>query len=158
MIDVEAVGFPPSSGLSVLTIGGTDVRSGVFTSDTEGVLTTSFIVPGVTGLNIVTVSIGGETVSTSIAVLAAEAPATTAPETIFADIIANDDNLVRVWRFDNATHGWEFYDPRPAFEAANTLAKSGAGDIVWVNVITEQAFQGGTLLPGWNLVSLNAIQ
>ena len=78
----------------------------------------------------------------------------TAPQTIFADVIANEDNLVRVWRFSNADQSWNFYDPRPAFESANTLEKSGAGDIVWVNVTAEQAFQGGTLFPGWNLISL----
>jgi hypothetical protein len=76
-------------------------------------------------------------------------------EVIFADVIANDDNLVRVWRFSNADQSWAFFDPRPAFAAANTLAKTGAGDIVWVNVTAEEAFQGGTLFPGWNLISLN---
>jgi hypothetical protein len=75
-------------------------------------------------------------------------------EVIFADVIANDDNLVRVWRFSNADQSWAFFDPRPAFAAANTLAKTGAGDIVWVNVTAEEAFQGGTLFPGWNLISL----
>ena len=84
-----------------------------------------------------------------------EAPATAAPETIFANVIANDDNLVRIWRFDNATQVWRFYDPRPEFEDFNTLAKSGVGDIVWVNVTTEQAFQAGTLFPGWNLMTLS---
>lgn len=159
-IVVEAAGFPPSLGLSVLTIGGVDVRSGVVTSDTEGGLTASFIVPGVTGSNIVTVTIGGVTVSTSIIVLAAKAPPAAAsdPETIFADVIANDDNLVRLWRFDNATQRWAFYDPRPEFEAVNTLDKSRVGDIVWVNVVAEQAFQGGTLFPGWNLITLNSIR
>jgi hypothetical protein len=130
----------------------------VATSDSEGGLTTSFIVPGVTGSNIVTVKIGANTVSTSISVLASAgtAPAaTTAPADIFADVIANGDNLVRVWRFSNADQSWNFYDPRPAFDGANTLAKSGTGDIVWVNVKVEQAFQGGTLFPGWNLISLN---
>ncbi|RUA29571.1 MAG: hypothetical protein DSY78_11935 [Chloroflexi bacterium] len=76
-------------------------------------------------------------------------------ETIFADVIANDDSLVRVWRFSNADQSWNFYDPRPAFASANTLVKTGAGDIVWVNVTAEQEFQGGTLFPGWNLISLN---
>jgi hypothetical protein len=76
-------------------------------------------------------------------------------EVIFADVIANDDNLVRVWRFSNASQEWSFYDPRPAFADANTLAKTGAGDIVWVNVTAEQSFQSGTLFPGWNLISLN---
>ena len=76
-------------------------------------------------------------------------------ETVFADVIANDDSLVRVWRFSNADQSWNFYDPRPAFASANTLVKTGAGDIVWVNVTAEQTFQSGTLFPGWNLISLN---
>lgn len=158
-VDVTASGFPPLSGLSTLTIGGADVRVAgvVTTSNAEGGLTTSFTVPGVTGSNIVTVTIGAETVSTSISVVAATAPvaaATTAPADIFADVIASDDNLVRVWRFNNADQGWKFYDPRPEFESANTLDASGAGDIVWVNVVAEQAFQGGTLVAGWNLIVL----
>ena len=90
----------------------------------------------------------------ALAAKAVPAAATDATETIFADVIANGDNLVRVWRFSNADQSWAFYDPRPAFITANTLTKSGAGDIVWVNVITEQEFQGGTLFPGWNLISL----
>jgi len=158
VITVTAAGFSPSSGLSVLTVGGADVRDGVVTSDTEGGATTSFIVPGVTGSNIVTVTIGANTVSTSISVVAATtaaAAATTAPVDIFADVIANDDNLVRVWRFSNADQSWEFYDPRPAFDSANTLEKSGSGDIVWVNVTAQQAFQSTTLYPGWNLISLD---
>jgi hypothetical protein len=160
VVDVTAAGFAPQSGLSTLTIGGADVRSGVVTSDTEGGLVTSFIVPGVTGSNIVTVTIGANTVSTSISVLKAAgsaAAATTAPAEIFADVIANGDNLVRVWRFSNASQSWEFYDPRPAFEGANTLEKSGAGDIGWVNVTNDQDFQSNTsdtLISGWNLIVL----
>ena len=91
---------------------------------------------------------------TAVSSKATPAAATDATETIFADVIANDDNLVRVWRFSNADQSWAFYDPRPAFATANTLTKSGAGDIVWVNVIAEQEFQGATLFPGWNLISL----
>ena len=158
VVTVTALGFPPSSGLSTLTVGGADVRAGaVVTSDTNGGATTSFITPGVTGSNIVTVTIGASSVSTSISVLVATttAAATTAPADIFADVIANDDNLVRVWRFSNADQSWQFYDPRDAFASANTLEKSGTGDIVWVNVTSEQAFQSTTLYPGWNLISLD---
>ena len=63
---VAGYGFAPYSGLSALSIGGADVRSGVVTSDSEGMAMTSFIVPGVTGSNIVTVTIGANTASTSI--------------------------------------------------------------------------------------------
>ncbi|MCI0904342.1 MAG: hypothetical protein J4N75_12655, partial [Chloroflexi bacterium] len=141
-----------------LTIGGADVRGGVVTSNIRGELEVTFIVPGLNGSQLVTVTIGNKTVSTSLTVVpvaGTAAAATTAPAEIFADVIANDDNLVRVWRFSNATQTWEFYDPRPAFEQANTLEKSGAGDIVWVNVTSEQAFQSTTLFPGWNLISLD---
>jgi hypothetical protein len=91
------------------------------------------------------------------AVAAKVVAASSADETsvVFADVIANDDSLVRVWRFSNADQSWNFYDPRPAFASANTLVKTGAGDIVWVNVTVEQDFQGATLFPGWNLISLN---
>ncbi|MCH7843545.1 MAG: hypothetical protein IID01_12360 [Chloroflexi bacterium] len=159
VITVVAAGFTPNSGLSKLEIGGADVRTGVSTSDDVGSLTVEFTVPGLTGSQLVTIKIGGTAeVSTSINVVKVKgtaAAATTAPAVIFADLIANDDNLVRVWRFSNATQTWEFYDPRPAFEHANTLEKSGAGDIVWVNVTSEQAFQNTTLFPGWNLISLD---
>jgi hypothetical protein len=163
VVTVTALGFPPSSGLSALTVGGADVRGGaVVTSDTEGGATATFVTPGVTGSNIVTVTIGASSVSTSVSVLAATTTvaSTTAPAEIFADEIANDDNLVRVWRFSNADQSWEFYDPRPAFASANTLEKSGAGDIVWVSVSADQTVtaltdtNSGTLISGWNLIVL----
>ena len=100
----------------------------------------------------------GFTATGTFKAIAAKAPAaanTDNTEVVFASVIANDDNLVRFWRFSNADQSWAFYDPRPEFAAANTLAKTGAGDIVWVNVNAEEAFQGGTLFPGWNLISLN---
>ena len=78
----------------------------------------------------------------------------TATEDVFADSIAAD-NLVRVWKFSNADQSWSFYDPREAFSAANTLADTVSGDIVWVNVTAEESFQSGTLYPGWNLISLD---
>jgi len=100
--------------------------------------------------------------TTFTAVAATVVAASTADDTasIFADVIANDDNLVRVWRFSNPDQSWSFYDPRPAFASANTLAKTGAGDIVWVNVTVEQTVpdltdtQLGVLSAGWNLISL----
>ena len=90
----------------------------------------------------------------AIATGAVPAASTTDTQDVFADLISNNDNLVRVWRFSNATQTWDFFDPRPAFEQANTLLKTGAPDIVWVNVNTQQEFQGQTLFPGWNLISL----
>ena len=81
-------------------------------------------------------------------------PTPNTTEIIFADLIATD-NLVRVWRFNNSDHTWAFYDPRPAFEAVNTLTDASSGDIVWMIVVSEVEFQGQTLFPGWNLILLN---
>jgi len=75
------------------------------------------------------------------------------PCEVFSSIRAQD-NLVAVWRFSNADYSWSFYVPDDAFYGINNLTL-GAGDIVWVNVLTEQVFQTGTLFPGWNLISLN---
>lgn len=100
---------------------------------------------------------GGISANTSITIEAAAAvttPTTNATEDVFADVIAADA-LVRVWRFNNADQEWSFYDPRAAFSAANTLTDASGGDIVWVNVSSEQTFQDQTLFEGWNLISLN---
>jgi hypothetical protein len=67
------------------------------------------------------------------------------------------DNLLRVWNFDNATKVWTFFDPRPAFAAANTITEMRTGQIFWINVVFEGAviLNGRTraLNSGWNLVS-----
>ena len=77
---------------------------------------------------------------------------------VFADVINNGDNLVAVWKFSNATRSWSFFVPEPEYYGMNNLTTTGAGDIVWVNVNNEQVFQGGTLFPGWNLISLALTQ
>jgi hypothetical protein len=106
----------------------------------------------------VKVTLGGIVGTASLTIVEAAAVpvvTTTATGTVFADVVANADNLVRVWRYSNATQAWAFYDPRTAFAAANTLTTTTSKDIVWVNIKVQQTFQGATLYPGWNLISLN---
>ena len=111
------------------------------------------------GTYTVTVSnASGFTANVTFTALASAAATTGAPqatEMVFADVIANSDNLVRVWWFNNADQSWSFYDPRPAFAAVTTYTEASSGDIVWVNVTSQQDFQGLTLFPGWNLISLD---
>ena len=159
---ITGTGFNSLGTVSTLTIGDVSVipspapraaRNG----DITATITIPLLNPGSYTVVMINDKDGNFTATATFTALAAKAPAaaaTDATETIFADVIANDDNLVRVWRFSNAEQSWAFYDPRPAFAAANTLTKSGAGDIVWVNVTAEQEFQGATLFPGWNLISL----
>jgi hypothetical protein len=160
-ITVTGTGFNSLGTVSTLTIGSAAViPSPAPRASRNGEITAEVTVPllnagtyTVTMANAAAFSASGT--FTAVAAKAAIASTADDTETIFADVIANDDNLVRVWRFSNADQSWAFFDPRPAFAEANTLAKTGAGDIVWVNVNTEEEFQGGTLFPGWNLISLN---
>jgi ribonuclease HI len=151
--------FPSYVSVTTLTVGGIDAKpSPAPASDGDGNFTATVMVPGLTtGTHAISVTAGSVTASTSIEVvstIAAVASASTATADVFADSIAAD-NLVRVWKFDNSDQSWSFYDPRDAFADANTLANTATGDIVWVNVTAEETFQGGTLFPGWNLISLD---
>lgn len=164
VVTLTASGFPPSAALSAFTIGSLDIRDGVLTTDSVGSLTISFTVPGLIGGQLVSVNIGGTTVSTSILV-ENTAPRSNPDPTpnptvakstidIFANLINNDNNLVRIFRFDNSTKTWDFYDPRPEFAAANSLNNITSGSIVWVNLSFDQEFQGQDLFAGWNQISL----
>ncbi|PKB63460.1 MAG: hypothetical protein BZY80_07245 [SAR202 cluster bacterium Io17-Chloro-G2] len=162
-INVVGTGFKGTSQVSALTIATIDVRQvPVPSTDVDGNFTATFIVPQVdTGAQSVKATVAGTTASDSFTVTAAVAAATAAPaseeqdsSTVFAPIIDNNDNLVRVFRFNNATQGWAFYDPRPAFESANDLTTAAGGDIVWVRVNEAQDFSGISLVGGWNLIVL----
>jgi len=156
---ISGESFPAYVTVSDLSIGGMDARpSPAPSTDSNGDFSATVMVPGTTtGTHAISVSAGNVTASSSIDVvstISAVADASTETADVFADSIAAD-NLVRVWKFDNSDQSWSFYDPREAFADANTLANTVTGDIVWVNVTEEETFQGDTLFPGWNLISLD---
>jgi len=160
-IVITGTGFSALAAVTTLDIGTASAlpnpapiagRSG----DITATVTVPLLNPG--SYTIVMTNASGFTATGTFKAVASKAPVaanTDDTSVVFADVISNDDNLVRVWRFSNVDQSWNFYDPRPAFAEANTLSKTGAGDIVWVNVTAEQAFQDLTLFPGWNLISLN---
>ena len=98
------------------------------------------------GWNLIFLSDGFTTVSPQ--------PELTETEDVFSSLVGANDNLIRIWRFISSLQSWGFYDPRPAFIDANTYTNSASGDIVWVEVKSQQKFQGSSLFPGWNLISL----
>jgi len=160
-IVVTGTGFNSLGTVTILNIGtASALPSPAPRASRNGDITAEVLVPLLNaGAYTVTMENGtGFSASATFTATAAKVVAASTADdtaTVFADVISNDDNLVRVWRFSNADQSWSFYDPRPAFASANTLAKTGAGDIVWVNVTAEQTFQSGTLFPGWNLISLD---
>ena len=77
-------------------------------------------------------------------------PVVSTPQEVFGSL---GDNLVVVWRYDNATATWASYAPGAPAEI-NDLAGVSRGNIVWVQVTANADFQGATLYGGWNLVTL----
>ena len=157
---VNGTAFSSLVTVDVLTIGNANaLPSPAPRAGRNGEVTATILVPLFNpGTYTVVMSTGANFTATGTftVVTASAPPASTQANTqeIFAVVIDNDANLVRVWRYNNATAEWSFYDPRDEFADANTLEKTGAGDIVWVNVNIEQEFQGQTLFPGWNLIVL----
>ena len=76
------------------------------------------------------------------------------PKTALEPLIATD-NLIRVWLFDNSSKDWTFFDPRPAFTAANTVTAMFSDRIYWMQLKSDQtAVLNGKLrilTAGWNL-------
>ena len=70
--------------------------------------------------------------------------------------LAEDDNLIRVWTFDNADKSWAFYDSRPAFSKANSIRTMEPGRVYWIrlNETRTTALNGKSrvLFVGWNLL------
>ena len=162
-ISVKAEGFKTFSTVSSLQLGDLDVRPApVPFTDQNGTFSVDIRVPQLnTGAQTVKATVSGTTASVSFTVTDTAATATSVPAsaeqdtaTVFASIIDNDDNLVRVFRFDNETQGWAFFDPRPAFASANDLTTAAGGDILWVRVNNAQDFSGLSLFGGWNLIVL----
>jgi len=60
------------------------------------------------------------------------------PASALAPLI-DADNLERVFYFNNSTKGWLFFDPRPAFTAANTLTELRDREIYWIKVRRDQS-------------------
>ena len=172
IVTLTGGGFKRYTTVSEIKFGALDVRSG-FGLSTDGVggFETTFLVPGAnTGAQAVSVKVGETTASATFTVSAdaVVAPTTPAaapmpPADALAAVIANDNNLVRVWQFDASMQneapdfGWSLYDPRPLFADANTIEMIEGGNFYWINVQNEQtAVLGGTsrtLYAGWNPVT-----
>ena len=165
VVTVMGSGFKGTRQLSNLEIGNVDVRNiPVPATDREGNFETTFVVPQLeTGAQSVQAEVGGDTsgttASASFTVLKTGASATSGPASAaqdtgvaLASIIDNSDNLVRVFRFNNETQGWSFFDPRPAFANANDLTTVAGGDILWIRVKLAQDFNELSLFLGWNLI------
>jgi hypothetical protein len=157
MMTVTGSGFKAHSNVTTLEIGSIDVRPApVPATGSDGSFSATIMVPELnTGAHPMKATVSSTTASGTFTVT--DEPAVSGDSssaTYFASIIDNGDNLVRVFRFDNASPSWSFFDPLPAFEAVNELTTVAGGDIVWVRVNEAQDFEGIALVSGWNLIVL----
>jgi hypothetical protein len=171
-VTIVGEGFKTYSTLSELELGGIDVRPApVPSTNSEGSFTTTVIVPqSNSGSQSVTATVASTVATdtftvTKLAATATPSPviASEAPEVALAPLIANNDNLQRVWHFDPSEQsvapdfGWFLYDPRPVFAAANSVELIAGGKFYWINVREAQtALLGGSSRPmfaGWNPVT-----
>ena len=48
--------------------------------------------------------------------------------------LIQDENLIRIWRFNNEYQDWSFFDPREAFATVNTLRTLNDNEVIWLVV------------------------
>ena len=143
-ITVTGEGFRTFEGVSGIELGTKNVLGGrVFYTDRDGKLSIEgLIVPGIDpGTYALVVGVGEDEERTTASVnytVIDEGLPQRAPEAIVEGLQPLGEKLVRVFRFNNATKTWEFYDPRPEFAEANTISQTFGGNVYWIN-ITEDA-------------------
>jgi hypothetical protein len=157
-IIITGEAFPAYQPVVVQVAGLAKINTGANTNG-NGDFSVSILLPALdTGTHLleVTVDTGSATKVLTVPAAAVEEPIAATNDT--ADVFAAEiaaGNLARVWMFSNEMQAWSFFDPRPAFAAANTYTQASTGDIVWVSVTAQTTFQGQTLFLGWNLISLD---
>lgn len=165
VVTVSGEGFPPNALISNVRAGNINVTNSLSPSTDNGGNSVSYFAMPVflPGAQTITVTAGGITGVTSYSVLegtpVSQALPTPKPSTLPVDALASltqGENLIRVWAFDNSTKRWEFFDPRPAFNNANTIKVMVPGRIYWLrmNRLQTAALNGKVvdLFSGWNLV------
>jgi hypothetical protein len=168
VIAVSGTNFPPFAPLTSITIGALPIMpSPALFTDSAGGFSVFILVPGfAAGDTTIMASAGGVTAVTLFTVwdpvlaptrTPTPTPTPSVPPAVALEPLLISDNLLRVWSFDNATKVWTFFDPRPAFAAANTITGMNAGQVYWINVVSDSTLilngRFRALNSGWNLLS-----
>jgi hypothetical protein len=133
-------------------------------TDGKGDLTFDFIVPQMeVGVQNLEVKIGNTTASAAFQVESVAGPTgptvpgPTSPVPV-ADALVTPlgADFVRAFNFNNQTKVWTFNDPRPDFQAINTLKDVMGGNVYWINVANDKTItfcgRSTSLFKGWNQV------
>ena len=146
LFTVKGAQFLSFAGVESIKLGGREVLGNrTVNTDADGSFTAdNLVVPGLEPGSyslVVTVGTGSqETTAVTIFEVTAQQSLTlqsSSPASALAPLI-NADNLERVFYFNNSTKDWLFFDPRPAFAAANTLKELRNREIYWLKVRRDQ--------------------
>ncbi len=146
LFTVRAGGFRSFALVESIKLGGIEVLMGnrSVNTDADGnLIAERLVVPGLDpGIYSLVVTVGSgiyKTTSVSTFEITAhqQNASSVTPSSGLAPLL-DADNLVRIFNFENSTKMWRFYDPRPAFAAANTLGELRDRDIYWIEVRRDQ--------------------
>ena len=168
VVTITASDFPTISPVSSIRVGNTTVStSPAPITNQDGRFVSSFNMPLLSaGVHTITATAGGISAVVPFTltegevvvyqVLPTSIPASSsAPVNALANL-AKDDNLIRVWTFNNADKSWAFYDSRPAFSKANSIRTMEPGRVYWIRLNETQTTvlngKSRVLFVGWNLL------
>ena len=139
MVNLSATDMPVYASADYVKIGGTVFNDPGANTDIDGNITIDgVLVPGLDpGTYSVVINVDGTVAIGELEVLAEDSAAGAGAELPGA-LEGLDDNLVRVFHFNDVDKSWDFYDPRPDFADLNTLTTMVNGEPYWVLVSDGQ--------------------
>jgi hypothetical protein len=140
-ISVSAGGFRDFALVESITLGGVDILGSqtVTTDDDGNFQVEGLVVPGLDpGVVALTIRVGtGDLETTAVSTFEITGPAA-GPSKLVTPVrealAPLEESLERVFHFQNTTKEWSFFDPRPAFSNANSLAEIREGQVYWIKV------------------------
>ena len=139
MVNLSATDMPVYASADYVKIGGTVFNDPGANTDIDGNITIDgILVPGLDpGTYSVVINVDGTVAIGELEVLAEDSAAGAGAELPGA-LEGLDDNLVRVFHFNDVDKSWDFYDPRDEFAELNTLTTLVNGEPYWVLVSDGQ--------------------
>ena len=139
MVNLSATDMPVYASADYVKIGGTVFNDPGANTDIDGNITIDgILVPGLDpGTYSVVINVDGTVAIGELEVLAEDSAAGAGAELPGA-LEGLDDNLVRVFHFNDVDKSWDFYDPRDEFAELNTLTTLVNGEPYWVLVSEGQ--------------------
>ena len=139
LISLSATDLKPYAEADYVKVGGTAYNDPGANTDIDGNITIDdVLVPGLDpGTYSVIINVDGTVAIGELKVLAEDSAAGAGAELPGA-LEGLDNNLLRVFHFNDVNKSWDFYDPRDEFAEFNTLTTLVNGEPYWVLVSESQ--------------------